>query len=47
MAIKDTNPTADAAVLALHALAWTLVEPARADRLIALVRELKKHQKAG
>ncbi|AHE56331.1 DUF3572 domain-containing protein [Sphingomonas sanxanigenens] len=36
MADKDMNPLSDATVLALHALAWTLVEPARADRLIAL-----------
>jgi len=36
MAIKDTNLPGDAAVLALQALAWTLAEPARADRLLAL-----------
>ena len=36
MADNMMNPHSDATVLALHALAWTLVEPTRADRLIAL-----------
>ncbi|MEI9853119.1 MAG: DUF3572 family protein [Sphingomonas sp.] len=36
MARPETNPPGDTAALALHALAWTLGEPARADRLLAL-----------
>lgn len=39
MALTETNPpppTDDDAVLALSALAWTLDEPARAARLLAL-----------
>ena len=39
MALRETNPPASAeddAVLALSALAWTLAEPARASRLLAL-----------
>ena len=39
MAIRETNPTPspdDDPVLALSALAWTLGEPARAARLLAL-----------
>jgi hypothetical protein len=35
MRAPDTNP-ADAATLALSALAWTLGEPHRAERLLAL-----------
>jgi hypothetical protein len=35
MRAPDTNP-ADAATLALSALAWTLGEPRRAERLLAL-----------
>jgi hypothetical protein len=39
MALRETNPPPSAdddAVLALSALAWTLAEPARASRLLAL-----------
>jgi hypothetical protein len=39
MALRETNPPPspdDDAVLALSALAWTLDEPARAARLLAL-----------
>ncbi len=39
MALRETNPppsAEDDAVLALSALAWTLDEPARAARLLAL-----------
>jgi hypothetical protein len=39
MALRETNPPPspdDDAVLALSALAWTLGEPARAARLLAL-----------
>jgi len=39
MALRETNPppsAEDDAVLALSALAWTLGEPARAARLLAL-----------
>jgi hypothetical protein len=39
MALAETNPPPSAnddAVLALSALAWTLAEPARAARLLAL-----------
>jgi hypothetical protein len=36
MPIRETNPGCDPALLALRALAWTLGEDARADRLLAL-----------
>ena len=33
---RETNPPTDAQALALSALAWTLADPARAERLLAL-----------
>jgi hypothetical protein len=36
MPARDTNAPPDAVALALSALAWTLAEPARADRLLGV-----------
>jgi hypothetical protein len=35
MPIRETNDDIDPAVIALHALAWVLVDEARADRFLA------------